>query len=193
MKGIQLILASASPRRGELLKQIGISYLSQPVNIDETPLAGETARQYVLRMAAEKAAAGSKRDDDLPVLACDTAVILNDRILGKPKDQQDALAMLAALSGNTHQVYSAVSLLEKQHRQSLSITEVLFRELKESEIAAYWQTGEPVDKAGGYAIQGMGAQFVKQIKGSYSGVVGLPLYETTVLLTQAGIQTILQH
>ena len=186
---IQIILASASPRRKELLDQIRVQYKVYPVDIDETPLPDELPLDYVQRLAAEKSAACKVQlNTELPVLAADTAVILGRVILGKPKDQADAEAMLTQLSGKTHQVYSAVSLRWREHSQAVSITEVTFRRLTEREILNYWHTGEPVDKAGGYAIQGMGGVFVESIKGSFSGVVGLPLFETAELLSKQGIE-----
>jgi septum formation protein len=185
----QIILASASPRRMELLDQIKVPYCVYPVDIDETPRPGETPLDYVLRMAAEKSFACVEQSGRrLPVLAADTAVVLGAMIMGKPKDQQDALAMLAQLSGKTHQVYSAISLREREHSQAVSITDVTFRRLTKREIISYWHTGEPADKAGGYAIQGMGSIFVESIKGSFSGVAGLPLFETAGLLSKQGIE-----
>lgn len=184
-----IILASASPRRRELLDQIGVSYLVKPVDLDETPSANESPLAYVQRIAAEKSALClAQSTDNLPVLAADTAVICKGLILGKPKDQADGLAMLSLLSGATHQVYSAVSLRGREHWQAVSVTEVTFRSLSEREMLAYWQTGEPADKAGGYAIQGLGGIFVAAIKGSFSGVVGLPIFETAELLSKHGIK-----
>ncbi|PPK77844.1 septum formation protein [Methylobacter tundripaludum] len=184
----QIILASASPRRQELLDQIKVTYRVNPVDLDETPLPNETPLDYVQRLAAEKSAAClAQLDDSLPVLAADTAVVLGDLIMGKPKGREDALAMLRQLSGKMHRVYSAISLRGREHGQAVSITEVTFRALTECEIAAYWQSGEPVDKAGSYAIQGMGGVFVESISGSFSGVVGLPLFETADLLSRQGI------
>lgn len=184
-----IILASASPRRKELLDQIKLSYRVNPVDLDETPLLNEAPLDYVQRLAAEKSAACvAQLGDNLPVLAADTAVVLGDLILGKPKDRDDALAMLRLLSGKMHRVYSAVSLRGREHGQAVSITEVTFRPLTEREIALYWQSGEPVDKAGSYAIQGMGGAFVELINGSFSGVVGLPLFETAELLSRQGIE-----
>jgi septum formation protein len=185
----QIILASASPRRRELLDQIKVVYSVNPVDLDETPQPGEAPVDYVQRLAAEKSAACiAQLGDKLPVLAADTAVVLGDLIMGKPKDREDALAMLRQLSGKMHQVYSAVSLRGREHGQAVSITEVTFRSLTEGEIAAYWQSGEPVDKAGSYAIQGLGGVFVESISGSFSGVVGLPLFETAELLSGQGIE-----
>ena len=185
----QIILASASPRRKELLDQIKVIYQVHPVDLDETPLPNEKPLEYVQRLAAEKSAACVTRlKTDLPVLAADTAVILGDIIMGKPKDQADAVAMLSQLSGKTHQVYSAISLRGYEHNQAVSITEVTFRHLTRQEILAYWLTGEPLDKAGSYAIQGRGGMFVESIVGSFSGVVGLPLFETAQLLSKQGIE-----
>ncbi|MCX7097598.1 MAG: Maf family protein [Methylococcales bacterium] len=184
----QIILASASPRRQELLDQIKVIYQVYPVDIDETPLPNEAPLAYVQRLAAEKSAACKIRlNTEIPVLAADTAVVLGSIIMGKPKDQADALAMLTQLSGKTHQVYSAVSLRGREHGQVVSITEVTFRHLTARQIQDYWETGEPLDKAGSYAIQGLGSVFVETIKGSFSGVVGLPLFETAELLSKQGI------
>jgi len=185
---VQIILASASPRRRELLDQIHIAYRVYPLDIDETPLPDETPLAYVQRLAAEKSAAAvAQLGDSLPVLAADTAVVLDDVIMGKPKDRDDALAMLRQLSGKMHRVYSAISLRGREHGEAVSITEVTFRPLTEDEMAAYWHSGEPADKAGSYAIQGLGAVFVAAINGSFSGVVGLPLFETAELLSRQGI------
>ena len=186
---VQIILASASPRRKELLDQIKVTYKVHPVDLDETPLPDETPLDYVQRLAAEKSAACvAQLKTEIPVLAADTAVVLGRVIMGKPKDQADALAMLTQLSGKTHQVYSAISLRGREHSLAVSITEVTFRSLTDREMLDYWYSGEPVDKAGSYAIQGMGGLFVKSIKGSFSGVVGLPLFETAGLLSKQGIE-----
>jgi nucleoside triphosphate pyrophosphatase len=185
----KIILASASPRRRELLDQIGVNYIIRPVDIDETPLDNEMPELYVQRVAAEKSALALKLNNtDLPVLAADTAVVLDREIMGKPRDQQHALSMLQRLSGQTHQVYSAVSLRGRQHWQVLNITEVMFREISANEMRSYWRTGEPKDKAGAYAIQGIGGIFVLNISGSFSSVIGLPLFETAELLEKAGIR-----
>lgn len=185
---VRIILASASPRRRELLDQIKVAYRVHPVDLDETPLPNETPLDYVQRLAAEKSAACiAQLGDGLPVLAADTAVVLGDLIMGKPKDRDDAFTMLRQLSGKMHRVYSAISLRGREHGQAVSITEVTFRSLTEDEIAAYWQSGEPADKAGSYAIQGLGGMFVESISGSFSGVVGLPLFETAELLSRQGI------
>ena len=183
-----IILASASPRRKELLDQIGVSYTVYAVDIDETPLDHESPLAYVQRLAAEKSAACvAKLQTTQPVLAADTAVVLGDLIMGKPTDKEDALAMLRRLSGKTHQVYSAISLRGLQHSEAVSITDVTFKKLTEQELLNYWYSGEPLDKAGSYAIQGKGSVFVTAINGSFSGVVGLPLYETAQLLLKQGI------
>ncbi len=194
----QLILASASPRRRELLDQIAVSYIVHPADIDETPRAAENAEDYVVRIAAEKSAACQYLvDSELPILAADTSVVIKGRILGKPENQAHAIEMLQQLSGETHLVYSAVSFRSAKksadkvfHHQALSITEVSFRQISLKQIKAYWQTGEPEGKAGAYAIQGLGSIFVESIKGSFSGVVGLPLFETVELLSRQGIKVI---
>jgi len=188
----QLILASASPRRSELLKQIGIRHSIKSVDIDETPMPGELPLAYVERISAEKSAAclAILGDEDLPVLSADTSVVCDGLIMGKPENMQQAIAMLSTLSGRTHQVYSAVSLRGDRHWQAVNVSEVTFRPLSQAEIIAYWQTGEPCDKAGAYAIQGMGGVFVENIAGSFSGVMGLPLFETAQLLAQQGIKVI---
>jgi septum formation protein len=185
----QIILASASPRRSELLDQIKVRHSVYPVDIDETPRQDEVPLDYVLRMANEKSLACVERLGlQIPVLAADTTVVLGSRIMGKPADQDDALAMLMQLSGKTHQVYSAISLRGKAHNLAVSQTEVTFKYLTEQEAMAYWLSGEPIDKAGSYAIQGIGGRFVESIKGSFSGVVGLPLFETAELLLKEGIE-----
>ena len=185
----QIILASASPRRRELLDQIRVSYQVHAVDLDETPLPNEEPLAYVKRVAAEKSAlCVVQLKPTLPVLAADTSVILDGLIMGKPKDQADAVNMLMQLSGKTHQVVSALSLRGREHFEALSITDVTFRDLSEQEMLDYWETGEPIDKAGSYAIQGLGGLFVQSIVGSFSGVVGLPLFETAQLLSKQGIE-----
>ena len=188
----QLILASASPRRSELLKQIGIAHRIRAVDLDETPLPHESPLVYVERVASEKSAlCRASFDDGLPVLAADTTVVCDGQILGKPRDRNHGLAMLRQLSGRQHQVYSAVSLRNGHaHEQLVSISEVTFRTLDDDEIDAYWRTGEPADKAGGYAIQGLASIFIASINGSFSGVMGLPLFETAQLLAKQGIKVI---
>lgn len=180
-----LYLASASPRRRELLDQIAVRYRTLAVNVDESRRAGEPPELYVLRLALDKARAGRARlapDDYRPVLGADTAVVIDGDILGKPRDRDHALAMLARLSGTTHHVYTGVALAGQVEDSRLSVSTVRFRPLTLAECAAYWQTGEPADKAGAYAIQGRGAVFIARLEGSYSGVMGLPLYETAELL-----------
>jgi septum formation protein len=183
----QIILASASPRRRELLGQIGVQFTVCPVDINEMPHTDEQPTTYVQRVAAEKSAAAATNTRNLPILAADTTVVLESQIMGKPGNLQDAMRMLRQLSGRTHQVYTAVSLRGKSHHQALSVTEVTFRELTEHEIEHYWQSGESADKAGSYAIQGLGAVFVQSIKGSFSGVMGLPIFETAEILANEGI------
>ena len=180
-----LILASASPRRAEILQQIGVAFKIAPANIDETPMSQELPVDYVQRMAQEKmqhvidTVAGSST----AVLGADTSVVLGSKIYGKPKNQQEAMAMLANLSGKTHQVLTAVAMGNNQRCVlKLSATDVTFRELDPRECSDYWETGEPLDKAGSYAIQGLGAVFVDKISGSFSGVVGLPIEQTSQLL-----------
>ncbi|MGH8558137.1 MAG: Maf family protein [Methylococcales bacterium] len=189
----QLVLASASPRRRRLLEQIGLRFVVQPAEIDEGRLPDESPEQTVRRLAAEKSAqvfAGAP--EGIPVLGADTIVVLDDSILGKPADARQGIAMLSRLSGREHRVLSAVSLRGHEHWQAMSETRVWFRELQVSEMLAYWQSGEACDKAGCYAIQGLGSLFVRRIEGSYSGVVGLPIYETSALLQKAGIRILME-
>lgn len=185
-----LFLASASPRRRELLQQIGVPFALLSVAVDETPLPDELPEDYVQRVALSKARAGlqSLPAGDACVLGADTSVVLERRILGKPVDRADGLAMLAALSGRSHRVLTAV-VLASQHacEMRLVVSEVEFRTISPDEAQAYWDSGEPQDKAGGYAIQGWGAVFVSQLRGSYSAVVGLPLCETAQLLDRFGL------
>jgi septum formation protein len=184
-------LASGSPRRRELLQQIGVSFRVVGTTVDEAVRSAETASAYVLRLAAAKAEAGWERSRDgadVPVLAADTAVVLDGRILGKPADRQDALGLLEELSGRTHEVLTAVALRTPNGLQSrISHSEVTFRSIAAGEARAYVETGEPSDKAGAYAIQGLGAIFIAYLRGSYSGVMGLPLFETAELLSNAGL------
>ena len=181
----ELILASASPRRAEILQQIGVDFQIEPADIDETPMLQESPADYVKRMAQQKAqhVIDSITGSSSVVLGADTSVVLGYKIYGKPKNQQEAMAMLAALSGKTHQVLTAVAMGNKQRcLLKFSTTDVKFRELDPKECLDYWNTGEPLDKAGGYAIQGLGAVFVEKISGSFSGVVGLPIEQTAQLL-----------
>ena len=181
-------LASASPRRRELLGQLGVPHVLAVPNIDEAVLAGESAADYVVRMARGKARTLHPQGLGLPVLAADTTVVIDELICGKPANAEEGIAVLLKLSGRSHEVLTAVALAaagEVNHR--LSRSEVRFRHLSLAEASAYWNTGEPHDKAGGYAVQGHGAVFVEHLSGSYSGVVGLPLFETAELLAGAGI------
>jgi nucleoside triphosphate pyrophosphatase len=183
-----LCLASASPRRCQLLEQIGVPHLLAVADIDEAVLPGERAADYVVRMAREKARSIHAHSAQLPVLAADTIVVLDGRICGKPADATQAIALLAQLSGRSHAVLTAVALAAAgalAHR--LSTSEVRFRHLSRAECIAYWESGEPHDKAGGYAVQGLGAVFIEHLSGSYSGVMGLPLFETAQLLEAAGV------
>ncbi|MEQ9208297.1 MAG: Maf family protein [Pseudomonadales bacterium] len=187
---LELILASASPRRKELLEQLGISFCQKSVEIDETPYKQEIARDYVMRMAREKAdvAWGIWGGAGRIILAADTTVVVGSKTLGKPLDFQDFGSMMRLLSGREHQVLTSVIVKSGQKAEfALSETRVHFCVLNEDDIEWYWQSGEPQDKAGGYGIQGLGARFVKKIDGSYSGVVGLPLFETAEILFNFGI------
>jgi septum formation protein len=184
-------LASASPRRRQLLSQIGVIFQVLSVDVDESIAAGEAAEGYVLRLARAKAAAGRVRRiaaRHAPVLGADTAVVADGTILGKPADCADAERMLGLLSARTHEVLTAVALATDDGILShLSRSEVTFREITPEEARDYWNTGESRDKAGAYAIQGCGAVFVSGLRGSYSGVMGLPLFETAQLLRAAGV------
>ena len=183
-----LCLASASPRRRELLDQLGVPHVLAVPDLAEAVLPQESAADYVVRMARAKARIVHPHGSGLPVLAADTIVLLGERVYGKPADAEDGIAMLLQLSGRTHQVLTAVALAaagEVNHR--LSRSEVRFRHLSVAEATAYWNTGEPADKAGGYAVQGHGAVFIEHLSGSYSGVMGLPLFETAELLAAAGV------
>ena len=184
-------LASASPRRRELLRQIGVPFRLIAGDVDEGRLQDEAPVTYVLRLAAAKAHTGwqSRREAaDAPVLAADTAVVFDGRILGKPLDRSDAEHMLRTLSGRTHEVLTAVALRSHAGLETrISQSWVTFRPIDAAEARAYWDTGEPCDKAGGYAIQGHAAVFVARLEGSYSGVMGLPLFETAELLKLAGL------
>ena len=190
MKKDFVYLASASPRRSELLRQIGVLFEIRPAHIKEEQLAGETPEAYVVRLAAAKADAvwAEVAAEGRPVLAADTAVVVDGDVLGKPCDTAEAEAMLGRLSGRMHRVLTAVALRHRDDlTESLSASEVRFRATTAAERLAYCATGEPFDKAGGYGIQGQAAVFVEKLKGSYSGVVGLPLFETAALLTRGGL------
>jgi septum formation protein len=185
-----IYLASASPRRSALLDQIGVAHRVQPVDVDERALDGEPPNQYVRRVAVLKAETLWQRLDPArrqPVLGADTAVVLDAEILGKPRDEQDCLRMLNLLSARTHQVFTAVALRASNGCEArVNVSEVTFRKLAADEIRRYWHSGEPADKAGGYAVQGRAALFIERITGSYSGIMGLPLFETGELLAAAG-------
>lgn len=188
-----LHLASSSPRRKEILAALGLTFSVGGADVDEQRLDGESAGDMVLRLAVEKAMAGAPGGDVI-VIAADTLVVLGDHIFGKPVDQDDALEMLRRLSGRTHQVLTGVAVwADREMRSALSATDVHFREISPDEALAYWQSGEPCDKAGAYAIQGLGGVFVERIAGSYSGVVGLPVFETAELLAAAGLDVVLKQ
>jgi septum formation protein len=189
----QLYLASASPRRKQLLEQLGLRCAVLPADVDESLRPGEDPQAYVMRLARLKAATAAERlgGPQVPVLGADTAVVLEGAVLGKPRTQAEGLAMLAQLSGRRHQVLSAVALWSSGRLESaVSESRVSFRAIPADEARAYWASGEPADKAGGYAIQGRGAVFVERLEGSYSGVMGLPLYETADLLRKAGVHIV---
>ena len=184
-----LVLASASPRRRELLHQLGVPHRVQPADLDETRRPGEAVEACVQRLALAKARqvhAGVA--DGLPVLAADTVVVLDDQLLGKPRDRDEGLDMLRRLSGRSHRVLTAVALCSDTGLEArLSSSAVRFRTLDAAECQRYWRTGEPCDKAGGYAVQGLAAAFIAELRGSYSGVMGLPLFETAELLQRASV------
>lgn len=187
-----IYLASASPRRRELLHQLGIAFEVMPSNLLEVPLPAETPAQYVVRVALDKARAVAREVaarglPARPVLGADTEVVLDGEILGKPADAAHGRAMLQRLAGRTHEVLSGVALITGTgERSALARSRVTFSPLTDEQIAAYWASGEPVDKAGGYAIQGRAAAFITHIEGSYSGIVGLPLHELATLLRELG-------
>lgn len=199
-----IILASASPRRAELLTQIGISYQVQAVDIDESSLPNETPEALVLRLAKEKSlaitcavnsaensAVNNTLNTQKPVLGSDTLGSLDGEILVKPENYDHAHTMLTSMSGRWHEILTAVAITHAgETAVKLNRNRVLFRQLSDAEILAYWQTGEPQDKAGAYAIQGLGATFIECIEGSYSGIMGLPLFETSQLLQQFGISVL---
>ena len=188
-----LYLASASPRRRVLLQQLGLGFRVLQVDIDETPLAGESPQVYVRRLALAKARAGrdaAECGESHPVLGADTSVVMDGVMLGKPRDRAQGIEMLQRLSGHSHEVLTAVALAGTREAVRVSTSRVTFRTLDRAECEAYWDTGEPCDKAGGYAIQGRAAAFISRLEGSYSGVVGLPLYETALLLKEFDINII---
>ena len=184
-----LVLASGSPRRKELLEQIGVLFTVQSADIDETPLVGEKAADYVERLAEEKALAVLANNPEKVILAADTSVVLNGEILGKPDSQAHAVDMLQSLSGKHHKVMTGIAMVTKQNGQvsvqtQVVVTDVEFLSLSQAQIEEYVATGEPMDKAGAYGIQGKAAVFVKQIQGCYSNVVGLPLGQTGLMLNE---------
>jgi len=190
MMDVDVYLASASPRRHELLQQLGVRFAVHVADVPETVKQGETPHQFVQRLALEKAnkvwqaiAPAQQR----PVIGADTVVVIDEHILGKPVSCEHAREMLGLLSGRTHKVMTGVAVVSQQHSVCVNVSEVRFRVLDPAEIQAYWQTGEPADKAGAYAIQGYAAAFIEHLSGSYSGVMGLPLYETSNLLEQQGV------
>ncbi len=192
------MLASGSPRRAQLLARLGLSPVVRPADVDETPHEDESADALVLRLAGAKAAASATRPSTTMgrgnaevVLAADTVVVLDGRILGKPRDEEHAATMLAALSGRTHQVMTGLAVHADGHLLTeLVTTQVAFRSLTDRELAWYLSTGEGVDKAGGYALQGAGAVLVERVEGSDTNVIGLPLAQTVALLAQAGFDAL---
>jgi septum formation protein len=183
-----LRLASASPRRRQLLELIGVPHVVTPADIDETPRPNEAGAAYVTRLARDKALAVHARLGDLPVLAADTTVHVDGHILEKPRSEADCIRMLGLLSGRRHQVYTGVCVVSAAPPVLIcSETQVEFRPISHDEMHAYWASGEPQGKAGAYAIQGLGAVFVSNIVGSYTGVMGLPLYETAQVLSRHGV------
>jgi len=183
-------LASASPRRHELLQQLGVRFAVRVANVAETIQRDETAQQFVQRLALEKANTvwqSLSPAQQRPVIGADTVVTIDGHILGKPATAQQAMDMLGMLSGRTHEVLTGVALVSQQHSVCVNVSQVKFRVLDKAEVKAYWLTGEPADKAGAYAIQGYAAAFIEHLSGSYSGVMGLPLYETSNLLRQHGV------
>lgn len=182
-----LVLASGSPRRRAFLEQLGLRFSVSPADLDESVRPGEAAAPYVERLAREKAQRVSARHPGQRVLAADTTVVLGEQVLGKPEDPEDALRMLRALSGKTHRVLTGVALIGSGLRSRVVETRVVFREASDAELVWYVQTGEPLDKAGAYALQGIGGFLVRAIEGSHSNVVGLPLAETLELLAQEDV------
>jgi septum formation protein len=186
-----IYLASASPRRRELLEQIGVAYELLRLDVPELRDPAESPEEYVLRVALAKARAGHAllaASDARPVLGADTEVVIDGEVLGKPRGRDEAIVMLQRLAGREHLVLSGIAVVSAEQEQSrLCVSHVRFRPIGDDEALAYWHTGEPADKAGGYAIQGRGAMFIERLEGSYSGVMGLPLFETAQLLRQYGI------
>jgi septum formation protein len=183
-----VVLASASPRRRQLLDLVGIEHEVRPANIDESMRPREAPRRHAERLAREKATAIAKRDPDLITIAADTIVVINRKVLGKPRDADDAARMLASLSGREHVVITAVAVSRgKKLRSAVEEVRVKFRRLRDDEIEAYIATGEPMDKAGAYGIQGYGATIVERIEGDYFAVMGLPIVRLIGLLRDVGM------
>jgi len=185
----KIILASASPRRAELLSRIGVKFTVRPVSVDEIPLDGEEPRDFALRMAKEKAERGRKGEDEL-VIGCDTVVVVDGTILGKPRDAGEARTMLKLLSGRSHSVITAVALAGERNTADFAETVVEFDPMDEGMIDWYVRTGEPMDKAGAYGIQGLAALFVRRIEGPYDNIVGLPVNLLAHLLAELGCNII---
>ncbi|WP_032136986.1 Maf family protein [Kingella negevensis] len=187
----EILLASGSPRRREILQNLGYTVNAVAADIDETPLAGELARDYVLRLAVEKNRAVVKMqpENNLSVISADTSVVLNGQILGKPESAEQAIEMLSQLSGCVHQVLTGVCVsFNGAEFSAVQQNDVQFREISAAEMAAYVATGEPLDKAGAYGIQGLGGVFVSHLSGSFTGVMGLPVFETVELLRRCGVK-----
>lgn len=189
MSGCRVLLASASPRRRDLLDLIGIVHKVRPANIDETMRPRETPRRYAERLAREKASAIATRDPDLITIGADTVVVINRKVLGKPADATDAARMLRMLSGREHTVITAVAVSRgRKLRSAIEEVRVKFRRLRDDEIDAYIAMGEPMDKAGAYGIQGYGATIVERIEGDYFAVMGLPLVRLVGLMRDVGVR-----
>jgi septum formation protein len=184
----KVVLASSSPRRRELLNLIGIAHEVRPANLDESMRPRETPLRHAERLARDKASAVAMRDPDLITIAADTIVVINRKVLGKPVDKEDAARMLAMLSGREHTVITAVAVSRgKKLRSAIEEVKVKFRRLREEEIEAYIATGEPMDKAGAYGIQGFGATIVERVEGDYFAVMGLPLVRLIGLMREVGV------
>ena len=189
MLSLPVVLASASPRRKELLAHIVETFVIEPSSVDETPIANESPCELVSRLSISKAESVAKNHSGALVIGSDTIVALNNSILGKPLNYKDFIRMMALLSDNTHNVYTGICIFDtsqatKPYIDEVVMTEVTMAKIDEADALAYWLTGEPKDKAGGYAIQGIGGKFVKSINGSFSAVVGLPIYETQQLINK---------
>jgi septum formation protein len=190
MSAPSLILASSSQRRREILEAMGLAFVIRVTDVDEKMLTGESPADMVLRLASAKAATIPAGPGEI-VIGADTAVVLGEECFGKPADFEDALRMLSALSGRTHQVMTGIAVASSAGvATALSVTDVRFRDIGPNEVRRYWQSGEPQGKAGAYAIQGRGGTFVEAIMGSYTGVVGLPVFETARLLQVAGLDVL---